>query len=70
MKVGYFLIQMKKFLFFILALGACMHLSAQQMPQLPLDANVVAGQLENGMTYYIRENKKPENRVHFNNYIT
>ena len=30
---------------------------------LPVDENVIAGQLDNGLKYYIRENKKPEGRV-------
>lgn len=30
---------------------------------LPLDPNVVIGKLDNGLTYYIRKNSKPENRV-------
>ncbi|MFA5781992.1 MAG: insulinase family protein [Bacteroidales bacterium] len=30
---------------------------------LPVDPNVVIGKLDNGLTYYIRKNKKPENRV-------
>lgn len=30
---------------------------------LPLDPKVKVGKLENGMTYYIRQNAKPENRV-------
>ena len=28
-----------------------------------VDENVIAGQLDNGLKYYIRENKKPEGRV-------
>lgn len=32
---------------------------------LPLDAAVIYGQLDNGLTYYIRENKKPEQRAEF-----
>jgi zinc protease len=30
---------------------------------IPTDPNVVVGKLDNGLTYYIRKNKKPENRV-------
>lgn len=30
---------------------------------IPIDSKVRIGQLENGLTYYIRENKKPENRA-------
>ena len=40
---------------------------AQQMqfPPLPVDKNVRIGQLDNGLTYYIRHNKLPENRSEF-----
>ncbi len=30
---------------------------------IPVDPNVVIGKLDNGLAYYIRKNKKPENRV-------
>jgi zinc protease len=30
---------------------------------LPSDPNVVTGKLDNGLTYYIRKNQKPENKV-------
>jgi zinc protease len=30
---------------------------------IPLDPNVQTGVLENGMTYYVMQNKKPEHRV-------
>jgi len=30
---------------------------------IPLDPKVTMGKLENGLTYFIRENKKPENRA-------
>ncbi len=33
--------------------------------QLPMDPNVRYGKLENGMTYYIRHNEKPDNRADF-----
>ena len=38
---------------------------AQEMPAIPVDKNVRIGQLENGLTYYIRHNALPENRVEF-----
>ena len=40
---------------------------AQQMqfPPLPVDKNVRIGQLDNGLTYYIRHNKLPDNRAEF-----
>ncbi|HDT12333.1 MAG TPA: insulinase family protein [Candidatus Marinimicrobia bacterium] len=31
--------------------------------EIPLDPKILKGTLENGMTYYIRENKKPEERA-------
>lgn len=31
--------------------------------KLPIDSNVTIGKLDNGLTYYLRKNKKPENRV-------
>lgn len=33
--------------------------------QVPLDKKVVYGKLDNGFTYYIRDNKKPENMIQF-----
>jgi len=51
-------------------LGGLMSISAfaqQQQPKpnapLPLDPQITIGKLSNGLTYYIRENKKPENRA-------
>ena len=38
--------------------------SFSQMP-LPMDPNVRYGKLDNGLTYYIRHNEKPENRADF-----
>ena len=39
--------------------------SAQQMPPIPVDANVRIGQLENGLTYYIRHNEEPKGQANF-----
>lgn len=36
-----------------------------EVPQLPIDPAVRYGKLPNGLTYYIRHNALPENRVHF-----
>lgn len=43
----------------------CFQLSAQVnlSDPLPLDPKVKKGKLENGLTYYIRQNKKPEQKV-------
>ncbi len=38
---------------------------AQQNPTQPLDPDVRYGKLENGLTYFIRHNKLPENRADF-----
>lgn len=40
-------------------------LKAQEMPPVPVDKQVRIGKLDNGLTYYIRENKRPENRANF-----
>ncbi|WP_153799372.1 M16 family metallopeptidase [Foetidibacter luteolus] len=32
-------------------------------PKIPLDSKLKVGKLPNGLTYYIRQNKKPENKV-------
>ena len=31
--------------------------------KIPFDSNVKTGKLKNGLTYYIRKNSKPENKV-------
>ncbi|MBQ8500682.1 MAG: insulinase family protein [Bacteroides sp.] len=53
----------------LVALLICINLqqvSAQgQMPPIPMDKNVRIGKLDNGLTYYIRHNAKPEKRVEF-----
>ncbi|MDR0988446.1 MAG: insulinase family protein [Prevotellaceae bacterium] len=36
-----------------------------QAPQLPVDKNVRVGELDNGLTYYIRYNALPEKRAYF-----
>ena len=38
---------------------------AQMAMPLPMDPNVRYGKLENGLTYYIRHNEKPDNRADF-----
>ncbi|WP_287678607.1 insulinase family protein [Bacteroides sp.] len=37
----------------------------QQIKSLPIDKEVKIGQLENGLTYYIRHNEYPDNQVNF-----
>jgi zinc protease len=40
-------------------------LSAQQAPPVPIDPKVRYGKLENGLTYYIRNNNLPKQRAEF-----
>lgn len=52
--------------FFLLMVSACFPaLRAQEKltAKLPVDPSVKIGKLSNGLTYYIRENLKPENKV-------
>lgn len=51
---------------FVLCVGFQQAVAQQmQFPPLPVDKNVRIGQLDNGLTYYIRHNKLPENRAEF-----
>ena len=59
---------MKNLAAFILCLLVCTFLYAQQKEVnmesgLPLDAKIRTGKLDNGLTYFIRLNEKPENRA-------
>ncbi|HYQ58543.1 MAG TPA: insulinase family protein, partial [Draconibacterium sp.] len=60
---------MKKFIFTMLAflVFTTTYVSAQDMLQqaAPVDPAVRSGQLENGMTYFIRHNEEPKERVSF-----
>lgn len=50
----------------LLVLVACvLTTSAQQMPPIPVDQQVRIGKLENGLTYYIRQNNYPEGQANF-----
>ncbi len=53
------------FLTIVWLLITCFQLSAQVnfSEPLPLDSKVKVGKLDNGLTYYIRQNKKPEQKV-------
>ncbi|MBI3718773.1 MAG: insulinase family protein [Sphingobacteriales bacterium] len=57
--------QKNRFVLIILAFILSLSVTAQVNPddKLPLDAKVKIGKLDNGLTYYIRENKKPEQHV-------
>ena len=63
-----FIFYMKRIFLFFAAIFAAMTVSGQdlsQLPQLPNDPAVRKGQLENGLTYYIRHNDKPAERAEF-----
>ena len=47
------------------AFGVGIFASAQQMPAIPVDPQVRIGQLENGLTYYIRHNEEPKGQANF-----
>lgn len=49
----------------LVMLIAGMGMQAQQVITLPIDSAVRFGQLENGLTYYIRHNEKPAQRAEF-----
>lgn len=51
---------------FSLLVGLFFSLSAQQInwdEPIPVDPNVRIGKLDNGLTYYVRENNKPEEKI-------
>lgn len=53
---------------FIISNFAFSQLAMNKIPldeKLPIDPQVKVGKLDNGLTYYIRENQKPENRAEF-----
>lgn len=58
---------MKKIILSLLIIAVTFGVTTAQNLNDPInnDPNVKIGKLKNGMTYYIRENKKPENRVEF-----
>ena len=57
---------MRRILFNIALLCAAMMVSAQEAPEkLPMDPDVRYGQLDNGLTYYIRHNEQPKQRCEF-----
>ena len=61
---------MKKFVFALILLMVNCHWSMvdgqeMQLPPIPVDPAVRIGHLDNGLTYYIRHNEKPEKRVEF-----
>ena len=50
---------------FVLSAFAAVSQPDWALDKLPKDEAVVTGTLKNGLTYYIRQNEKPENRVSF-----
>lgn len=60
---------MRKINLLMLLLAVMMCLPAfkasAQLPELPMDGAVRYGKLPNGLTYYVRHNKLPENRANF-----
>ena len=58
------LIKMHRFFFVMLLIAVVVTASSQSLVEkLPVDPKVKIGKLSNGLTYYIRQNKKPENKV-------
>src|SRR2546423_7206057 len=56
--------RLRQGLLVVLLLIAALPVYAQDLSTLlPTDPKVVKGKLPNGLTYYIRSNKKPENKV-------
>lgn len=49
--------------FFSLLLALSLSAQVDPSKKLPLDVKLTTGKLANGLTYYIRENKKPEKKV-------
>lgn len=60
------LLFMKKiFLISAIALFAMTSTNAQEVPAMPVDPQVRIGQLDNGLTYYIRHNEEPKGQANF-----
>ncbi len=59
-------LKIKNLLLLVLAIIFVLPAMAQKkVEELPLDPAVRIGKLKNGLTYYIRHNKEPENKVNF-----
>lgn len=50
---------------FLAIISVSLCFSQELIDKLPQDQKVIVGKLDNGMTYYIRENKVPEKRAEF-----
>lgn len=57
--------KMKYVCLLLLAFISLPVLAQPQMPSIPTDPAVRIGKLPNGLTYYVRHNKLPENRANF-----
>ena len=55
----------KKICAIVVVLGGMVNTHAQQMPPIPTDPSVRIGKLDNGLTYYIRYNERPEKQAEF-----
>lgn len=49
----------------VTAIGSAAAQQPQQIPPLPADEALVAGVLENGMSYFIRHNETPKGQADF-----
>jgi len=62
---------MKRYLYLLVGIFLTLSALAQEKQMLdltesiPLDSEVKIGQLKNGLTYYLRKNDKPENKIEF-----
>lgn len=56
---------MKRLIIILGVILACIAAVAQQMPPIPIDPKVRIGQLDNGLTYYIRHNEEPKGQANF-----
>ncbi len=54
---------MKLFTLFLLLISSSLFAQQNLNDTLPLDPNIKIGKLSNGLTYYIKQNKKPEQKV-------
>ena len=55
----------KQFMALLVLVVCALTTFAQQMPPIPVDQQVRIGKLENGLTYYIRQNNYPEGQANF-----
>ena len=48
----------------LLSLGSCVSIKPSLLPSAPFDTEVTTGKLTNGLTYYVKPNPYPANRVY------